>query len=113
LICLCLTLFGLATEKIWILFGMMFLFCGAMFLVHATASGLVNRLAGNEHRGLTNGLYVAFYYAGGSIGSFAPGIIYSYFGWNSFLILLALVCATGYICINKVQLPIKSQNKAC
>ena len=103
-ICLGLTLFGLATESIPILFGMMFLFCGAMFLVHATASGLINQLAGSEYRGLTNGLYVAFYYAGGSIGSFAPGLIYSYFGWNGFLILLALICGTGYICINKIQL---------
>lgn len=103
LFCLGLTLIGLATNQVWVLFGMMFLFCGAMFLVHATASGLVNQLAGNQHRGLTNGLYVAFYYAGGSIGSFAPGIVYSRFGWNGFLILLALVCCTGYICINKVR----------
>ncbi|MDX2480292.1 MAG: MFS transporter, partial [Desulfuromusa sp.] len=108
LICLGLTLLGLATEKIWILFGMMFLFCGAMFLVHSTASGLVNQLAGSKYRGMTNGLYVAFYYAGGSIGSFAPGIIYRHFGWNGFLILLALICCTGYICINKVRLPIKT-----
>ncbi|MEA3363433.1 MAG: MFS transporter, partial [Thermodesulfobacteriota bacterium] len=107
LFCLGLTLIGLAGNQIGLLFGMMFLFCGAMFLVHSTASGLVNRLAGNEHRGLTNGLYVAFYYAGGSIGSFAPGIIYRHFGWNGFLILLALVCCTGYICLRKVQLPIK------
>ncbi|MCD6581483.1 MAG: MFS transporter [Desulfuromusa sp.] len=106
--CMGLTLIGLAANQIGVLFGMMFLFCGAMFLVHSTASGLVNRLAGNEHRGLTNGLYVAFYYAGGSIGSFAPGIIYRHFGWNGFLILLALVCCTGYICLSRIQLPIKS-----
>jgi len=65
-ICLGLTLIGLATNQLWLLFGMMFLFCGAMFLVHATASGLVNQLAGSEYRGLTNGLYVAFYYAAGN-----------------------------------------------
>ncbi len=103
-IALLLTLFGLATNNIGILFGMMFLFCAAMFLVHSTASGLVNQLAGSQYRGLTNGLYVAFYYAGGSIGSFAPGIVYRHFGWNGFLILLALVCCTGYICIHKVRL---------
>jgi YNFM family putative membrane transporter len=106
-ICLFLTLLGLATDNIGILFGMMFLFCGAMFLVHSTASGLVNQLAGSQYRGLTNGLYIAFYYAGGSIGSFVPGIIYNHFGWNGFLIVLALVCCTGYICINKVRLPIE------
>ncbi|WP_321366673.1 MFS transporter [uncultured Desulfuromusa sp.] len=103
-ICLFVTLLGLATNNVWILFGMMFLFCGAMFLVHSTASGLVNQLAGSQHRGMTNGLYVAFYYAGGSIGSFAPGIIYSHFGWNGFLMILALVCCAGYICISRVRI---------
>ena len=108
LICLALSLVGLAANQVWLLFVMMFFFCGAMFLVHSTASGLVNQLAGNDHRGLTNGLYVAFYYAGGSIGSFAPGIIYRYYGWNGFLIVLALVCFAGYICINKVNLLTKT-----
>ena len=113
LFCLGVTLIGLAANQIWVLFGMMFLFCAAMFLVHSTASGLVNRLAGSEHRGLTNGLYVAFYYAGGSIGSFAPGVIYRYFGWNGFLIALAIICGIGYFCIRKVLLPTNNpENKA-
>jgi len=103
-ICLGLTLIGLAGNQVWLLFGMMFLFCGAMFLVHATASGLVNHLGGSEHRGLTNGLYVAFYYAGGSVGSFAPGIIYHHYGWNGFLISLAIICGLGYLCINKARI---------
>ncbi|SDZ77577.1 MFS transporter, YNFM family, putative membrane transport protein [Desulfuromusa kysingii] len=107
-ICLFLTLLGLATNSVWILFGMMFLFCGAMFLVHSTASGLVNQLAGSQFRGMTNGLYVAFYYAGGSIGSFAPGIIYRHYGWNGFLITLALACCVGYICISRIRLPAKT-----
>ncbi|MEA3544660.1 MAG: MFS transporter [Thermodesulfobacteriota bacterium] len=106
LFCLGLTLIGLAGNQVSLLFGMMFLFCGAMFLVHATASGLINQLAGTEHRGLTNGLYIAFYYAGGSIGSFAPGIIYRYFGWNGFLIALAIICGIGYFSIRKAQRPI-------
>ncbi len=113
LFCLGLTLIGLAGQQVWTLFTMMFLFCGAMFLVHSTASGLINRLAGNDHRGLTNGLYVSFYYAGGSIGSFAPGIIYRDFGWNGFLIALAIICGIGYFCLRKVELPtISPQSKA-
>ncbi len=104
LFCLGLTLIGLAAHHIGLLFGTMFLFCGAMFLVHATASGLINQLTGSEHRGLTNGLYVAFYYAGGSIGSFAPGIIYRDFGWNGFLIALAIICGISYFCIHKARL---------
>ncbi len=97
------TLLGLATGKIWLLFITMFFFCGAMFLVHATASGLVNRLAGSENRGLTNGLYVAFYYSGGAIGSFAPGLIYRSFGWHGFLLLLAVTCLLSYLCSRRIN----------
>ena len=92
------TLAGLATSQIWILFAVMFLFCAAMFLVHATASGLVNLLAAGENRGLTNGLYVAFYYAGGAVGSFAPGWVYRHYGWSGFLLCLAMTCLVGFLC---------------
>jgi len=101
LLALALTLIGLVGEQIWLLFVMLFLFCGAMFLVHSTASGLVNQMAGSSHRGLTNGLYVAFYYAGGSVGSFAPGIVYRHYGWSGFLFLLVLICVLGYACAGR------------
>ena len=95
----------LATSSVALLFVSMFLFCGVMFLVHTTASGLVNQMAGNNHRGLTNGLYVAFYYAGGSVGSIAPGIIYRQFGWSSFLLLLAAICVLGYFSCRRIVIP--------
>lgn len=101
----CATLFGLATGQVWLLFCTMFLFCAAMFLVHATASGLVNRLADNDNRGLTNGLYVAFYYSGGAIGSFAPGLVYRLADWHGFLLVLAMICLLGYLCSRTIKLP--------
>src|SRR6056297_678911 len=101
----------LATPWVGVLFAAMFLLCGAMFLVHTTASGLANQMAGSQHRGLTNGLYVAFYYAGGSIGSFAPGIIYQHFGWNAFLLLLALICLIGYGCCRQISLPVVTTSR--
>lgn len=101
LVALGITVAGLATERIELFFGTIFLLCAAMFLVHSTASGLVNRMAGKDHRGLTNGLYVSFYYAGGSIGSFAPGMVYRDFGWNGFLLCLILVCIFGCLCVGR------------
>jgi YNFM family putative membrane transporter len=68
----------------------MFLFCGAMFLVHATASGVLNRYAAGR-KGIVNGLYVAFYYGGGTVGSFLPGFIYRSFGWTAFIFALLVV----------------------
>jgi YNFM family putative membrane transporter len=98
------TLLGLTAGSVWLVFCTMFLFCGTMFLVHATASGLVNRLAGNDNRGLTNGLYVAFYYSGGAIGSIAPGLIYRFAGWNGFLLLLVAICLLGCFFRRQIKL---------
>jgi MFS transporter, YNFM family, putative membrane transport protein len=91
-------LLGLSAGRVEALFLVMFLFCGAMFLVHATASGFLNRQS-PQRKGIVNGLYVSFYYAGGAIGSFVPGLVYRRYNWIAVLFfllifaLLALVAA--------------------
>lgn len=94
----CLALLGLASSRIPVLFLVMFLFCGAMFLVHATATGYVNGLS-SEHRPMVNGLYVGFYYGGGALGSWLPGLVFRDWGWGAFLALLGLVAGFGLITI--------------
>ncbi|MCD8567871.1 MAG: hypothetical protein LRY50_05830 [Geovibrio sp.] len=74
-------------------FGM-FLFCCGMFLAHSVASGYVNKIA-EDKKGITNGLYVSFYYGGGTFGSFLPGFVYSRFGWNAFLLLIGSVVSVS------------------
>lgn len=66
----------------------MFPFCAGMFFVHSLAPGLLNSLS-ERNRGLVNGLYIAFYYTGGTLGSFLPGLVYTRFGWAA---LIALLC---------------------
>lgn len=80
----------LGVPSVVVLLTTMFLFCGAMFLAHATATGLLNHMA-DEHKGMVNGLYVSFYYGGGALGSFLPGYIYSWFGWSGFVVVLMSV----------------------
>lgn len=72
------------------LVGGMFLLCGASFLTHATAAGYLNRYL-SQYKGVVNGLYVAFYYGGGAIGSYLPGYVYRGFGWNGFVVVLVVV----------------------
>ncbi len=90
----------LGVPSVPLLLATIFLFCGAMFLTHATATGLLNRLA-DEHKGMINGLYVAFYYGGGAVGSFLPGYVYRGAGWVGFIsvllgvVLLALLLAVS------------------
>ncbi|ALG68572.1 MFS transporter [Beggiatoa leptomitoformis] len=65
----------------------MFLFCAGMFLMHSVLSGYLNQSA-LENKGIVNGLYIAFYYAGGSTGSYVPGFIYHEFGWSIYIVFL-------------------------
>jgi MFS transporter, YNFM family, putative membrane transport protein len=92
----CLAIVGLASSQVAVLFGIMFFFCGAMFLVHATATGYVNGLS-SEHRPMVNGLYVGFYYGGGALGSWLPGLVYRDWGWGAFLVVLGLVAGLGLL----------------
>lgn len=93
-----LALLIMIVPSVTALVGGMFLLCGASFLTHATATGVLNRYLSHS-KGVINGLYVAFYYGGGAIGSYLPGYAYRGFGWGGFVlvltgvVLLALVCS--------------------
>ncbi|MEF2144572.1 MAG: MFS transporter [Desulfovibrionaceae bacterium] len=86
-----------------LVFAALYPFCAGFFLIQTVGPGFVNSRA-DQHRGVVNGLYIAFYYAGGACGSFAPGLIYHAFGWNVFLaavlcvVGLALLLASGLRC---------------
>lgn len=84
------------STNIVVMFIGMFVFCSGMFLAHTTAAGYVNKLA-DRYKGVTNGLYVTFYYAGGALGSVIPGFIYEREGWNTFLLVLGLCMVLALI----------------
>lgn len=81
-------------PNIYIIFGGMFIFCGGMFLIHSIASGFLNKLA-KEKKGIINGIYIASYYSGGVIGSYAPGFVYKHYGWHIFSAVLILLLLIG------------------
>ncbi|HEX13096.1 MAG: MFS transporter [Desulfurella sp.] len=81
-------------PNIYIVFGGMFIFCGGMFLIHSVASGFLNKLA-KDKKGIVNGIYIASYYSGGVIGSYAPGFVYKQFGWYFFSALLIFILLIG------------------
>jgi YNFM family putative membrane transporter len=67
-------------------YAAMFVFCAGFFLTHSTLSGVVN-LQARGNRGVVNGLYLTFYYAGGATGSYVPLLVYNHYGWLTFLAL--------------------------
>lgn len=81
----------------------MFLLCAGMFLVHSLLPGYINQLA-PARRGIVNGLYVASYYAGGSAGSFLPGLLLEAAGWVAFILGLAMVVLLAlYVVLRRAQ----------
>jgi YNFM family putative membrane transporter len=77
-------------QSFAVMFPSMFVFCLGMFMVHSLATGYINKLAG-ERKSITNGLYLSFYYTGGTLGTFSPGVFYYHWGWHTFLIVLTFV----------------------
>lgn len=92
-----------AIDDIAVLFVSLFIFCGAMFLVHSIAAAWVNTVAGEKRR-LVNALYLTFYYLGGVLGSVLPGLVYESMGWNYFIVVLLLAAAVGLVSISKIKL---------
>lgn len=84
------------------MFANMFVFCTGMFMVHALLSGYVNTLA-KQNKAIANGVYISFYYLGGTIGSFAPGVIYEHFGWRVFLVALLSMVGAAMLCILRLH----------
>lgn len=90
------SLVPLLLDTLLPLFMTIFPLCFGMFLVHALASRRVNRNV-DGGSGLVNGIYVSSYYTGGVLGSYLPGLAFERWGWDSMLVLLGLVAATGLV----------------
>lgn len=81
---------GFVFNDYRVIFAFMFIFCAGMFTIHIILSGFLNKLS-QQNKTLTNGLYLSFYYTGGAVGSFFPGIIYKHYGWDSFLLIMVII----------------------
>jgi YNFM family putative membrane transporter len=93
------------------MFLAMFVFCTGMFMAHSLLSGYVNTLARNK-KGIANGIYISFYYLGGTIGSFAPGIVYEQFGWRIFLYSLIVMVCGAIFCLRRLQRAVAEHQQA-
>jgi len=77
----------LTNTNLFIIIFAVFIFSTGFFLMHSTLSAYINHHTQSQ-RGIANGLYIAFYYAGGSLGSYFPLIIYHNWGWYPYLIIV-------------------------
>jgi len=64
--------------------------CTGVFIAQSAASSYVGKVA-HEGKAAAVGLYVMFYYAGGSMGAAAPGALWNRGGWTGCVGLIAAV----------------------
>jgi predicted MFS family arabinose efflux permease len=64
--------------------------CTGVFAAQSAASSYVGKVA-LEGKGVAVGLYVMFYYAGGSAGAALPGALWQWGGWLACVALIAAV----------------------
>lgn len=91
--------FGIAplimlAQNFWWLFFAVFVICIGMFIVHSVLSAFVNSIS-SEKKGITNGLYLAFYYTGGTFGTTLPSYLYNHFGWTVLCVALSGILFTS------------------
>jgi len=89
-------------EKYLVLFFAMFVFCAGLFTAHSLLSGLVNKLA-EDNKAIANGLYISFYYTGGTLGSVLPGAVFQRYGWQAFLLQLLVLIALAFFFTRRLK----------
>lgn len=88
----------LVNEKIIYLFLLLFLLCVGMFTTHTVSTQLANSMKSSQ-KSLTSGMYLTFYYLGGSLGSFIPSIIYRAFGWDIMVYIFAFIIVVVFVVV--------------
>lgn len=89
-------------ETYTVMFLAMFVFCAGLFTAHSLLSGFVNRLA-QENKAIANGLYISFYYTGGTLGSVLPGAVFQRYGWQAFLVQLLVMIALAFFFTRRLK----------
>jgi MFS transporter, YNFM family, putative membrane transport protein len=89
-------------QSYTVMFAAMFVFCTGLFMAHSLLSGFVNKMS-SEKKAIANGVYISFYYLGGTLGSFVPGFFYERYGWSGFLMFLQLMLLFSFFCIYRMK----------
>ena len=77
-------------PPLWVIVAGLALGCTGVFISQAAATTYIGSAAQHD-RALAVGLYVTFYYIGGSAGGAIPGFIWKYGGWTGCVLLIVLV----------------------
>ena len=96
-------------EQYAVMFAAMFVFCTGLFLAHSLLSGFVNKLA-RDNKAIANGVYISFYYTGGTMGSFLPGFFFERYGWQVFLGSLLCMLVVAMLMVSRLKQAVEEES---
>jgi len=77
-------------PHLWMVMAGLAVGCSGVFISQASATSYVSSSA-KQDRALAVGLYVTFYYTGGSMGAITPGWLWNSYGWPGCVALVIAV----------------------
>lgn len=96
-------------DNIWFMFFMIFPLCVGMFIIHTVSTRVANSMKETQ-KALTSGMYLTFYYIGGTIGSILPSIIYETYGWQTTILMFVFSLLFIGIFVNMNRKSFKAYN---
>lgn len=97
-------LLALLSPYLPIILGGLTLVAVGTFLAQAIATGIVGRRAMSDKAG-ASGIYLAFYYTGGMIGSLVLGQVYDHVGWNACVYVLIATLGAAMVLAGSLSVP--------
>ena len=67
-------------QNLWIVIAGLAFCCSGVFIAQSAANSYIG-VATTHSKALAVGMYVTFYYAGGSAGARLPGYLWAAYGW--------------------------------
>lgn len=77
-------------HSLWVVVAGLAVCCSGVFVAQSSTNSHIG-IAAEHNKALAVGLYVTFYYAGGSVGGVLPGYLWPLGGWPACVALFALV----------------------
>jgi MFS family permease len=78
------------SGPLWLIIAGLAICSSGVFICQAAASSFIG-VAASRARSAASGLYVTFYYVGGSVGAAAPGGIWAHYGWPGCVALIVSI----------------------
>lgn len=100
-------LIGLFIPSVNLMLIVFLVLSTGMFTIHATTSGLLNKLQA-KNASLVNGAYISNYYSAAALGSVFPVWVVYQFGWSVYVVMQLSIALSALWCLSKLKIAVNT-----